>query len=283
MPTTLQFREQAMETGARPPDSIHRLLWLDGLRGYAIGGVLLVHVSLIAYANPHGGFDRAMAKLCALGQYGVQLFFVISAVTAYYTLGQRPVSLAGCRAWFIKRYLRIAPLYYTAIPTFYLFGSLSNWARGKAHKPPMEIFTVQDAIKNVLFLHEWSRHGNNNVVRGGWSIGVEMMFYVLAPLLFAMLRRRHGLLFLAISAVGSLVLARLCFGSGIKNNSFAYFSFPEQLPVLLCGLALCKLTGGWLFSGDPVPRRATILAFCLAVPSLCFGAFCGVAGDEIMP
>ena len=38
---------------------------------------------------------------------------------------------------------------------------------------------------NALFLHAWFPTALNSLVTGGWSIGDEMMFYLLVPFLAA--------------------------------------------------------------------------------------------------
>ncbi len=56
--------------------TVHRYAYIDALRGYAILGVISVHTSGTV---PH--FGGPLRELASYGQYGVHLFFIISAVT----------------------------------------------------------------------------------------------------------------------------------------------------------------------------------------------------------
>jgi len=52
---------------------LNRLDWLDALRGWAVLGVVMVHSGQAAHST---GITQ---QISAAGQYGVQLFFLISA------------------------------------------------------------------------------------------------------------------------------------------------------------------------------------------------------------
>jgi len=91
-------------------ESDNRILWLDSLRGLAVLAVVLVHCGQVARSS------GLLGHVTAAGQYGVQLFFVISAITISLTYqkhvhkyGSSPRSMF---AWFVRRFFRIAPLYY---------------------------------------------------------------------------------------------------------------------------------------------------------------------------
>jgi len=91
-----------------------RLSGLDQARSIAIIAVVAVHLS---FQFPH--LPQWATVLARMGQYGVQLFFVISAITIFMTLGvdsarYRAASHVAAR-FYIKRFFRIAPLYYVAI------------------------------------------------------------------------------------------------------------------------------------------------------------------------
>ena len=53
-----------------------RLDWLDALRGLAVLAVVLVHTGQSLHLEP-----GVLQKISAAGQYGVQLFFIVSALT----------------------------------------------------------------------------------------------------------------------------------------------------------------------------------------------------------
>ena len=58
--------------------------YIDSLRGLAILGVIIAHTS--QRVNPRGGFS---SLLMAQGDKGVQLFFLVSALTLCFSLNFR--------------------------------------------------------------------------------------------------------------------------------------------------------------------------------------------------
>ncbi len=213
---------------------------LDAGRALAIVGVVAVHLSF-QFPNLPG----AVTLLARMGQYGVQLFFVISAITIFMTL---EIDHERCgdarhvaRRFYIKRFFRIAPLYYAAIAVYGLISYAATrsgieraWILG-AHGP-------MDVLLNLVFLHAFSPTAINNVVPGGWSIGVEMLFYMIAPLLFFLAMNRTRFAFVTVLLLG-LSAATLSFSDcngtlecDVSNNSFSYFWPPVQGPCFIVGM-----------------------------------------------
>ncbi len=84
------------------------LPYIDALRGLAIFGVLLAHVWNLV--KP----DNALLDFLGLhGARGVQLFYVVSALTLLMSREKRQgKEQAPTRNFFIRRFFRIAPLYW---------------------------------------------------------------------------------------------------------------------------------------------------------------------------
>ena len=88
---------------------LNRYQYIDALRGFAFLGVLTVHAS---YEVPKLPFS----SLPELGQYGVQLFFLLSAVTLLRSMALRSAKERfAARNFFIRRFFRIAPLFWTGV------------------------------------------------------------------------------------------------------------------------------------------------------------------------
>src|ERR1700709_1046568 len=217
-----------------------RVAVLDAGRSIAIVGVVAVHLS---FQFPN--LPKSVALIARMGQYGVQLFFVISAITILMTLEaeRERFSRSGhiTLRFYIKRFFRIAPLYYTAIVIYGLisWGALRS---GYEHAWVLGTHSFADILLNVLFLHALSPSAINNVVPGGWSIGVEMLFYLLAPLIFFFTLNRVRLVFasvvvFAVSAIAMWLVG--CDGTpacDVENNTFLYFWPPVQVPCFIVGM-----------------------------------------------
>ena len=246
-----------------------RVAALDAGRALAIVGVVAVHLSF-QFPNLPG----AVTLLARMGQYGVQLFFVISAITIFMTLEMDHARCAGAGhvtlRFYIKRFFRIAPMYYAAIAVYGLisFGAMRSgveraWILG-AHGP-------MDVLLNMVFLHALSPTAINNVVPGGWSIGVEMLFYLIAPLLFFLGMNRARLLFATVLLLGiSLAVMSMsdCNGTlecNVANNTFSYFWPPVQGPCFIVGMWAWYAFRSHLLGASDVTQRASWLYLSLAL------------------
>lgn len=213
-----------------------KLSFVDALRGIAILMVIGVH---------HGQNFRDLPTLqlvSGFGQMGVQLFFVASAYTLCRSMDSRPGE--PFRNFYIRRYFRIAPLYYIGIALYagvaYLQASFGGTNR-------LADYSAVNIASNIAFVHGFFPAANNTIVHGGWSIATEMLFYAAFPLLFMMYKRfedRPSFPWFAIAVAflaNCLIQLTIVYAlkrSGIANNSFLYYSILNQLPVFLIGMML---------------------------------------------
>jgi peptidoglycan/LPS O-acetylase OafA/YrhL len=100
------------------PDTSHhqnfsaaeKLEYIDVLRAVAILMVIFVHNSQTV-----NGLSTEVKSISEYGQIGVQLFFVASAYTLCFSQTKRRQDKFPLRSFFLRRFFRIAPLYYFAI------------------------------------------------------------------------------------------------------------------------------------------------------------------------
>ena len=156
-----------------------KLEYITILRGLAILAVLMVHVeqqsSGVAYLHPY------IISIIENGSRGVQLFYILSAFTLFRSFKLRSTTESSpIKNYFIRRFFRIAPLYYLAI-IYYLWqdGTGPRYWLGNAPK-----ITNSNIISNVFFLHGLNPYWITSLVPGGWSVTVEVMFYLCVPILF---------------------------------------------------------------------------------------------------
>lgn len=231
-----------MPTANQPVKKYH---YIDALRGIAILGVILIHVGEMQ----NSAFIEDKTKY---GQLGVQLFFVASALTLCLSMEKRGYNWPAIKDFFIRRYFRIAPLYYIGILIYFginLFLASTNRLNGLYN------YTIAGILTNVLFLNGFVPAYNNNIVPGGWSIGTEMAFYCIFPLLFKWLHNKNAL-YILIVLIGYVLLSLLIIVTlnqyyhlrFIYNNKFYYNNLFNQLPVFLWGFLLYKDVKGNLIT-----------------------------------
>lgn len=234
------------------------LSFIDVMRGIAILMVIANHVAFSV-----NGMSAPLDMASKFGQMGVQLFFVASAYTLCLSWQRaHDVSDSPWR-FYVRRVFRIAPLYYFGIALFAAIHYLESDAPGHP---------TSAVLANMAFVHGFVPHANNGVVPGGWSIGTEMAFYALFPLLMGLYERippsQRGLGMLKLCALAlafNLIVQAFTFPAmdlRITNNSFAYFNLVNQLPVFLLGMAMYAQVEGAQASDAPpaVPRRHRYLA-----------------------
>ena len=131
-------------------------------------------------------------------------------------------------------------MYYIGI-CYYLFqdglGS-RYWLCDETH------ITVLNIFSNFTFLHGFNPYWINSLVPGGWSIGVEMTFYAVLPLLFSRVKNLNQAFNFFIFSTLVKFLLQLFFMKFqlISDNSlwsnYLFLYFPSQLPVFCLGILL---------------------------------------------
>jgi peptidoglycan/LPS O-acetylase OafA/YrhL len=212
-----------------------KLKYIDALRGIAILGVMAVHTG-------HSGYNKypiVFTHLIDQGAKGVQLFFVVSAFTlflSYKTRAQNEIHTA--RNFFIRRFFRIAPLYYLGIVYYLLQDGFAPrvWL---GNDQPVSWFSV---ASNFGFAHGINPYWMLDVVPGGWSITVEMTFYLCIPWLISRVKSLNQAVgFTLWSLVGAWVLNSLLLTYPLIDNAtlwanYLYLYFPNHLPVFGFGI-----------------------------------------------
>ncbi|MBO9563654.1 MAG: acyltransferase [Niastella sp.] len=113
---------------------------------------------------------------------GVSLFFVLSGFLIAYTYGEKPLRSYGSYGKYILlRIARIMPLYWLILTCYYLDHPYGKGA-----------FTWL----TYSLAHAFSNAHNLDGLAQAWSLNMEMIFYLLAPLL-CMLQRKHVIYLLA--------------------------------------------------------------------------------------
>ena len=207
--------------------------YIDAVRGWAILLVITCHTGGVFPELPY-----PIRKLTNFGWHGVQLFFLASAVTlcmSWHNSQER--GTASSYAFFVRRFLRIAPMYYVGALIYYIA------------EPPATGFDGWQLLRSFTFVNAWSPDwipttGGWMVVPGGWSIGVEVSFYLIFPILITFITSlaRACLLFIvAIAAAWTfnhIGLQMLASYSDAARWNFLYFWFPNQFPIFALGLVL---------------------------------------------
>ena len=194
---------------------------IDGLRFVAIAIVMVGHCLERAIrffpraADELGGSDTTMFERAGLGVY---LFFTISGfVIARQVIKAKgaPLSAEFLKSYFGRRVLRIEPPYVILLVVTYLGLAASGYRPENAiHFDVAPHSLGLSLATSVVYLHDLVWGSYPRLFPPGWSLEVEVQFYVLAPLLFALYfkvprgpaRVAFGGLVLALAALVSLMV-----------------------------------------------------------------------------
>lgn len=214
-----------------------KLNYIDALRGIAICGVLVVHCGQVGRNN----YPSILQSIILDGAIGVQLFYLASAFTIFLTFADRYENeINHTTNFFIRRFFRIAPMYYAGI-LYYLYqdGLGARYWLGDA-----TVVSAWNIVSNVFFFHSFNPYWITSVVPGGWSIAVEMFFYCLVPFLFLGIRNlNQAILFFVFTLVLRMILYSLLHRFPLIAfdrlwDEYLFFYPPNQLPVFACGIIL---------------------------------------------
>ena len=251
-------------------DTQDHLQVVDALRGYAILLVISVH----SIGHNKDLVWPAIRPLL-LGFYGVQLFFLASALTLLmsWSRSNDPFAMRSAK-FLLRRFFRIAPLYYLAV-IFYWFAYQAK---------PMD-FSFDLLFASLLFYNAWSPYLIPTVqgwtpVPGGWSIGVEFFFYFAFPFLATLvttLRRAISFFFVALTIMITAAIGGMSLYPEItleERSNFLYFWPPNQLVIFALGFVLYHCVKShtirqWLMTSRITANRASI-ALCFGLLSLSF-------------
>ena len=216
-----------------------KLEYINAVRGIAILLVIVLHVSREVVDD----MPQIFNYICAKGSYGVQLFFVASAFTLYISYNNRSGSEGEHtdRNFFIRRFFRISPMYYLAA---IVYAVICYYVPRYNDGNPLVIWKV---LVNVFFINNFIPGTINYLPPGGWSVSVEMLFYLCLPFLFHKIKSfKSAATWFLVLTFGSIVLKLVIRYLMIKlsmdyhnpENWFLYFWFPNQAPVFFLGIAL---------------------------------------------
>jgi len=206
---------------------------LESLRGIAILLVFLYHADgLLLTQHAEGTFPNPLMAWIHHGAVGVDLFFLLSGFLLSLPFleaarGGRPVSV---RRYFVRRALRILPLYWIAVAVATLV--MANDASQLLWGVPYLFFLQSiDGWVHPLWPHSipW------------WSLATEVQFYLVLPLLGVLLASRTGrLIGLALLAAWAvfywMILTSRLPWFGIGGRIMAISSIIGRLPVFLAGM-----------------------------------------------
>jgi peptidoglycan/LPS O-acetylase OafA/YrhL len=217
---------------------------LDGLRFVAFLMVFLFHGGLPESMVAQGIGRAAARALRENGGYGVQLFFILSGylITSLLLREEARYGRIALRAFWIRRILRIWPLYYLLIVIgFFAIPGLEGQLGTSGHRELLQ----SHLLPFLGFVGNWSMA----LVRPApdwlsvlWSVCVEEQFYLVVPLFIALVAPRIRIPLIVALIAGSIAVRGWCAHRSGSQLLIVYNTF-AQFDTLLSGVLLAMALG----------------------------------------
>jgi peptidoglycan/LPS O-acetylase OafA/YrhL len=185
---------------------------------------MVFHIQLFAIVTGAPLWERSYAMIAGLGWAGVDLFFVLSGFLITRILYESRTEPHYFRVFYLRRTVRIFPLYYAAL--FLLFITLPLLMHF-AHIAPSTavVGTIATQILAWSYLVNW-----NLAVKGFgfvspfiahfWSLSVEEQFYLGWPAVVRGLSRHRLMALCGLMAVVALLLRLFLFHQGMPTAAY---------------------------------------------------------------
>lgn len=186
---------------------------LNSIRFIAALAVMIHHIELTKswFGQPniyHSSFVGGV-----FGQLGIILFFVLSGflITYLLLLEHRETNTISIKNFYIRRILRIWPLYYLIIVlSLFILPKIHSMDVPGYTEHLQEHFLLKVAmfiafIPNVVYaLFEHVPYAEQ-----AWSVGVEEQFYLLWPVLISLVIRRNKTLGMLLGVIGFYTVIKI--------------------------------------------------------------------------
>jgi len=236
---------------------MERIRAIDGLRAFAVLGVLWAHVWMFFGNIPLvlGRID--IHRIIAFGGIGVDLFFVISGFCMYLMYQKKATDFTWkfYGDFIVKRWKRIAPAFYFVV----LFECLLYLAR--ENQFPLESFLYHLFFINTL-------DPNKILSPSFWSLATEWHFYLVLPFIFIKDPLKKYIGFRVWALILLCVLLRIWHFSKFKIDTS--ITVPtEMIWYRFVEFGWGILAAKWYVSGAALPRILKgnigfLITFCIA-------------------
>jgi peptidoglycan/LPS O-acetylase OafA/YrhL len=234
------------------------LLGLRGIAAFAVVLFHLVHLTNIAVPPVFSFVAADFGK-------GVQLFFVLSAFSLMHSTEHTLHRPTWAKEYFVRRFFRIAPLFYCILAVMVL------WPALKAQHLTVSLSALLLNLTFTFGFAPWT-----GIVWAGWTVGVEMMFYAILPVLLLTVRSSKGLLMLVVGSMLFTFAARAELQAHYEHTVSLYrynwsgFSFASNACYFALGMYAFRIASEIgdnataMRQGVPVFTSVLLLALLLA-------------------
>ena len=231
------FAELEVTGGTGVPS---RIASLDGLRGCAVVMVMLYHFTA-PFSDTADFATRGALRLLSFGWTGVDVFFVLSGFLITGILTDAKGAKGYFRTFYMRRALRIVPLYYAALAAIFVVPQFLSSPVAQRLKIPFS-----DQAWFWLYLQNFHRlRGLSGQFTGHlWSLAIEEQFYLVWPIAILLLSRRRAFQLCGGLAVLALAMRIPWLFVMPGPGRSVFWATPTRLDGLVVGAAIALMPRG---------------------------------------
>jgi peptidoglycan/LPS O-acetylase OafA/YrhL len=212
--------------------------------------------------------------------FAVQIFYIFSGF--YISLILNNNSYKSYKNFILSRYLRLFPIYFLCLITTFIFNKGNTIYHTNLIKDNIDIFSsifliftnitilFQDLImflginkNSIQFVSDYNNSSPRPLfhylyVPQGWSLGLELSFYLLAPIILSKINLKKILIIVLLSFLLRIILIQ----NNLSHDPWSYRFFPTELIFFLFGSI------GYIFYKKKLFFNKLISIFCVLLISL---------------
>lgn len=173
------------------------------LRGIAALGVLIFHLSIpnkyissLDFSTLTNLFGDEVGRFFWIGEYGVEIFFIISGFILPYSLFRSEFVINRLPRFLIRRYIRISIPYIAAIIVCWLLLFIIPTVIGNVFIDNPERFTIDSLLFHLTFTIPFTNFDWYDSVY--WTLAIEFQFYIIIGFIFRFLSKKYVLFLMVI-------------------------------------------------------------------------------------
>jgi len=240
---------------------------LDYLRGIMAVSVMLYHYFSWSFGTL--GSETLLGKL---GIYAVSIFYILSGLSLAIVYDKRINNVSDVGTFFIKRLFRIFPLFWLVVTASIVLKYLSSQVGNSEFD--VTVYTVFLNYSLLFGFFEPTAY----LSTGAWSIGNEMVFYLILPFVFFLNNKNKLILpfvILCSFAIGLFFSFELLDPEKPLTEQWSIYINPfNQIFLFMAGVAI----GKW---GNRISNISDSLAWSLIGLTLLLFVFWPAQGDKI--
>ena len=248
----------------------HDVAFFDFLRGWSAVLVFFHHAAIL------GGGPSFLSG--QIGQEAVNAFMVASGFLIYFQCAtsrsyDQLQSWNGMRNFYIRRFFRIAPAYYFALIAALLISTYLGQCREQiaevlpSSATSMDRYYIKDylfsALIHLSFVFGMLPQYSFSTPLPDWSLGLEMQFYLIFPLLYAGCRRN----FIIFMPLSLLLMAGIW---GLLSRAGVHYPMPSILPLKFHNFA-AGMAWAYLMLNTSISLKSRLIVMSTALIFLILG------------